>query len=120
MGFNFYNDIPIYLQISYELTNRIVNNEYQIGQQLPSIRDLSKEFGVNPNTMHKALSELEKRSIIESRRTNGNFVSISSNHLDELKYELANQYVETYFKDMETLNYTKQQAIDYLKERKEV
>lgn len=118
MGFNFYNDMPIYLQISNEITNRIVNNEYQIDQQLPSIRELAKEFGVNPNTMQKALNELDQKKIIESRRTSGNFVSISNEHLNELKIEIANQSVEHYFKEMQALNYSKQEAIDYLIEKK--
>lgn len=98
MNINFDNNIPIYLQIVEFLKFYIISGKYNIGEKLPSVRDLAYEMKVNPNTMQKALSELEDLNLIYTERTNGKYVTQDKNIIDKYKKlyieELTNKYVE--------------------------
>ena len=105
MEWNFKNGIPIYTQIVDELTMRIASGQYSPGDKLESVRDLAMDAGVNPNTMQRALAELERRGLVFSERTSGRFVVFSErtsgrfvtkdeNTLKELHEELAGKYFE--------------------------
>ena len=69
------NDRPIYLQLMERIQQDIVSGVYHSGDKLPSVRDLALEAAVNPNTMQKALSELERNGLVYSRRTSGRFIT---------------------------------------------
>lgn len=92
MDWKFRNGIPIYLQIIDEMTMRIASGAYKPGEKLPSVRDLSMEAGVNPNTMQKAMAELERKKLVFSERTSGRFVTEDESVLKELHQELAKKY----------------------------
>ena len=64
MGYNFNNEVPIYLQIIEIIKKRIITKEYLPNDKLPSVREFSLMFEVNPNTIQKALSELEELGLI--------------------------------------------------------
>ena len=70
---------PIYQQIIEKVETEIASGRYQPGQQLPSVRELALEAGVNPNTMQRALSELERGGLVTSRRTSGRFITEDGN-----------------------------------------
>ncbi|MBP3897967.1 MAG: GntR family transcriptional regulator [Mogibacterium sp.] len=94
MEWNFKNGIPIYTQIIDEMTMRIASGQYKPGDKLESVRDLAMDAGVNPNTMQRALAELERRGLVFSERTSGRFVTKDENTLKELHEELAGKYFE--------------------------
>ena len=71
MDWNFRNDQPIYSQLTQRLTEAIVSGIYAPGEKLPSVRELAVEAGVNPNTVQRALSELERDGLVFSQRTAG-------------------------------------------------
>ena len=71
---NFDSNMPIYLQIMDEIKRWIVTDIYQPSQKIPSVRELAVEFGVNPNTVQRALSELERSGLVASERTAGRFI----------------------------------------------
>ena len=75
MNTNFDNNIPIYVQIVDYLKTYIIRGEFKSGERLPSVRDLAALFKVNPNTMQKALGELENIKLIYTERTNGKYVT---------------------------------------------
>ena len=75
----FNNETPIYLQLFQRLALDIVNGKYKSGEKIPSVRELSNMFRVNPNTVQKALSELENVELIYTERTNGKFVTDNNN-----------------------------------------
>lgn len=89
---NFKNGIPIYTQIIDEMTMRIASNAYAPGDKLPSVRDLATDAGVNPNTMQRALAELERRGLVYSERTSGRFITKDETVLDGLHEDLAFKY----------------------------
>ena len=71
MAWQFEHDRPIYTQLLEQIRMLIISGVYPIGSRLPSVRDLAAEAAVNPNTMQKALSELERSGLIYSQRTSG-------------------------------------------------
>ena len=92
MKWDFTDGIPIYTQIVDEMTMRIASSAYAPGGKLPSVRDLAMDAGVNPNTMQRALAELERRGLVYSERTSGRFVTKDENVLKDLHEKLARKY----------------------------
>lgn len=93
MEWNFKGGQPIYAQIIDEMSMRIASKAYLPGEKLPSVRDLAMDAGVNPNTMQRALGELERRGLVFAERTNGRFVTKEAGVLKELHRELAAGYI---------------------------
>ena len=87
MEWNFKNGIPIYSQIIDEMTMRIASGAYAPGDKLLSVRDMATEAGVNPNTMQRALSELERLGLVHTERTSGRFVTQDEELIMKLKKE---------------------------------
>lgn len=94
MEWNFKSGIPIYSQIVDEMTMRIASGIYEPGEKLSSVRDLAMDAGVNPNTMQRALAELERRGLVYSERTSGRFVTKEEPVLKSLHEELAKKYFQ--------------------------
>ena len=69
MEWKFVDGIPIYSQIVNELTVRIARHDYSPGQKLPSVRDIAADACVNPNTVQRALAELERNGLVSTERT---------------------------------------------------
>ena len=99
---------PIYLQIEDLIKTNIIAGVYQPGQKLPSVRDLAAEAAVNPNTMQKALSELERSGLVYTQRTSGRFITEDVSKMTELKEQLAREQIQLFLKNMEQLGLTKE------------
>lgn len=96
---------PIYLQIIEEIKNRIISARYAPGEKLPSVRDFAAELSVNPNTMQRALAQLENEGLIYTERTSGRFVSKDIVIIESIKDEQAISLTKKYLKDMQALDY---------------
>ena len=114
--FKFDNERPIYLQLVEQLRVAIVSGAYAAGSRLPSVRELAVMARVNPNTMQKALTELESDRLIFTERTNGKFVTNDQRLLDKIKTELASDLVQKYTSDMAKIGITYVDSIKYLKQ----
>ena len=118
----FQSNTPIYLQLIDMLKLQIVSGRLKPGDKLPSVRDLAMEYGVNPNTMQKALSELERDGYLESRRTSGRFVADIGNQADSLKNDLAHKLCSEFCEGMSKVGFTPEQSLtvyeNYLKSLK--
>lgn len=119
MPWNFDNSIPIYLQIMDEIKRKILSKELLPGDKLPSIRDLAKEANVNPNTMQKALQELELLGLIQTERTSGKFVTEAEDKILQLKEQYIEEKLRPFLQEMYNLGLTKAQVIDRITNRKE-
>ena len=75
MAWKFNNESPIYLQIVEIIKTQIAQGVLKPGDQVPAVRELAVTAGVNPNTMQKALAELEREGVLYSQRTAGRFVA---------------------------------------------
>ena len=114
MNFIFDNDRPIYIQLVEQLKEYIVSGKFKAGEKLPSVREFAMQIKVNPNTVQKALAEIENQKLIYTERTNGKFVTEDEELIENVKKELANEKVQKYFQDMNKLGINKQDAITYL------
>ena len=114
--FKFDNERPIYLQLVEQLRIAIVSGAYAAGSRLPSVRELAVMAKVNPNTMQKALTELESDQLVFTERTNGKFVTNDQRLLAKIKTELASDLVQKYTSDMAKIGITYVDSIKYLKQ----
>ena len=116
MDYIFDNERPIYIQLVEKLKMQIVSGELKQGQRIPSVRDLALVARVNPNTMQKALAELESQGLVYTERTNGKFVTQNQKLIHQTKKELAKEKVQKYLDDMKNIGITYEQARNYLQE----
>ena len=119
MEWNFRNDQPIYSQLTLRLTEAIVSGIYAPGEKLPSVRELALEAGVNPNTVQRALTELEREGLVFSQRTAGRFVTENENMIVNAKLRIADERVSEFLRSMKTLGCGKQEVISLIEGAKE-
>ena len=119
MDWNFRNDQPIYSQLTQRLTEAIVSGIYAPGEKLPSVRELAVEAGVNPNTVQRALSELERDGLVFSQRTAGRFVTENENMITNAKLRIADERVGEFLHSMKTLGCDKREVISLIEGAKE-
>lgn len=116
MPWNLDSSRPIYLQIIERVQMDIITGRYQPGDKLPSVRDLAQEAAVNPNTMQKALSELERSGLIYSQRTSGRFITEDTELIHQMKKELAAAEVSAFVAHMKQLGITPEEIRQLLAE----
>lgn len=97
---------PIYAQLVEKVQLDIVTGRYQPGEKLPSVRELAASAAVNPNTMQKALSELEGSGLLYALRTSGRFVTDDTGLIQEVRQQLASTEVRTFVEKMHRLGMT--------------
>ena len=111
----FNNSVPIYLQIVSEIKKQIVSGKLIPGERIPSVRELALTYKVNPNTMQKALIELEENGLIKTERTNGKFVTEDENMINKIKNDYADNLTQNYLSEMISLGITKQEIKERIK-----
>ena len=116
MDYIFDNERPIYVQLVEQLRVKIISRELKTGERLPSVRELALTTRVNPNTMQKALVELEDECLVYTERTNGKFVTENVELIEKIKNELAKEKVNNYLNDMKNIGITYNEALKYLQE----
>ncbi len=114
MEFTFDNNIPIYIQLLEYMKIYLISGVFKCGDKLPSVRDFATTFKVNPNTMQKALAELEDMKLIYTERTNGKYVTKDQKLIDKLKDEYAITLAKSYFNGMKKIGLGKAESIKYL------
>lgn len=110
----FDNERPIYIQLVEKMKIDIVSGKYQPGDKIMSIRDLAIYYKVNPNTLQRALADLEKDELIYTERTNGKYVTKEISCIERTKQELAQEKMTKYIADMRDLGISSQEAIKML------
>jgi len=116
MNYQFTNDKPIYLQLMDAFKTVIVSGELKPGDRLDSVRDLAVQAKVNPNTMQKALSELEREGFIRTERTSGRFISENEDLLDSMKDGIAETEINLFIQKMKSFNYGREEILNLVKQ----
>ena len=111
MEYQFTNDKPIYLQLMDVFKVAIISGELPKGARLESVRDLAMVAKVNPNTMQKALSELERIGLVRTERTSGRFITDDEELINSMKKEIAEKEIEEFLAKMDALGLTKDAVI---------
>ena len=116
MDWSFRSDQPIYSQLVQQIRLAIISGTYSPGQRLMSVRDMAAEAGVNPNTMQRALTELERDGLAQSMGTVGRIVTENQDKISELRKMFARDVVKQYLNGMERLGFTASEAYEVLGE----
>ena len=114
MNFEFDNNSPIYMQIVEKIKFLIISGRLNLGSKLPSVREFAAEAKVNPNTIQKALSELEEMGLIFTERTNGKYVTLDGELIMDYKKVFADELSEKYVKSMQELGFSKLEIMKHL------
>ena len=117
MAWKFNDNAPIYLQIVNTLRRNIASGAYPPGSCLPSVRDLALEAGVNPNTMQRALSELERSGLVNSQRTAGRFITEDADALLDLRKSMSEEIVSEFIARLRGIGMSDEQILDTVRDK---
>ena len=113
MKWNITADRPVYLQLIEQLELAIVAGEYRV----PGVREMAAGAAVNPNTMQRALQELEARGLLNTQRTAGRTVTEDKTMIAQLREQLAAEQIGAFLQMMEKLGYTRAQTLALLQQK---
>lgn len=116
MAWSFSPDRAVYLQVADKIRARVVSGEYVTGEQIPTVRQLAIEAAVNPNTMQRALTELEAEGLLESSGTLGRFVTTDAEVIIACKDKMIRELVSDFVRNVERLGVTQQNIIKVIME----
>ena len=119
MEWKFRSDLPIYSQLVEQIKLGIVSAKLLPGERLMSVRDMATEAGVNPNTMQRALQELERDGMVYSQRTAGRFVTENMQVIEREKKKFAEEQIRSFLEAMKKLGYQWEEILALLKEKEE-
>ena len=119
MDWKFRSDLPIYSQLVEQIKLGIVSGAFLPGERLASVRDMATEAGVNPNTMQRALQELEREGMVYAQRTAGRFVTEDMRVIDRVKQQFAEEQIRSFLGAMKKLGYRREEIIHLLNDREE-
>lgn len=114
---NFKDNLPIYIQIMNLIKKRIILGELKEGEKLPSVREMSTELKVNPNTIQRSYQELERENLVSTQRGTGSFVTEDMNIINELKKNMASNIVEGFLKEMKSIGFNPLEIINLIDEK---
>jgi len=114
MQWDLNSERPVYIQLIEQIQSRIITGFYLPGDKLPSVRDLAAEAGVNPNTMQKALTELERMELVYTNRTSGRYITLDQGLIKQLKKQSAKQQIQDFLEKMKYLGYEIEEIISLI------
>ena len=114
MAWQFNSNRPIYQQIVDEIELRILNGTYEMGMRLPSVRDLAVLAAVNPNTMQRALADLEEMGLVSTQRNTGRTVTTDDSAVSRARDTKASLLAETFLMQMKALGLSRKEVLERL------
>lgn len=119
MKWNFTTDRPIYLQITEQIQLALLSGEYKAGEKLPAVREFAAQAGVNPNTMQRALQDLEQQGFVVTQRTAGRTITEDTQMIEDLRQDAAKNQVKEFLDQMKKLGFEKKDIITMLEKQGE-
>lgn len=110
-------NMPIYVQIMNRVREAIASGELVPGEKIASVRDFAADFEVNPNTMQRALTELEREGLLVSERTQGRYVTSDKEAIEEARNEIATKAVDGFLTEMKALGFTEEEMMSFFRGR---
>ena len=99
----FSKEMPIFCQIKDLILKEIIKKTWKPGEKIPSVRELAVKLKVNPNTVQKAYSSLEKEGIIFVKRGQGYFVIEDEKFIENLKKKIIEEQIQKFIENLESL-----------------
>lgn len=113
----FNDNLPIYVQIMNLIKKRVISGELKGGDKLASVRELSTELKVNPNTIQRSYQELERENLVFTQRGMGTFVTEDMEVIRDLKKNMASNMIKSFITEMKSLGYSPKEIVDLVDER---
>lgn len=104
MDWNIVPGRPVYVQLVEQLEMALMTGEFPPGSRIPAVRELAADAGVNPNTMQRALQELEARGLLQAQRTAGRTVTAGPEALQALRQKRAAALAREFLHSMQALS----------------
>jgi DNA-binding transcriptional regulator YhcF (GntR family) len=117
MNWTFDSDRPIYLQLKEQILLQIVSGAYPAGSKLPPVRDMAADASVNPNTLQKALLDLERDGLVYTQRTSGRYVTEDETMITKAKKQLAVEQIELFLKKMAGIGYSVEETLSLIEKK---
>lgn len=111
-------DRPIYQQLVEQITMQVVSGVLQPGNKVMPVRELATEAGVNPNTMQRALAELEREGLLYSNRTSGRYVTEDAELITNIREELATDRIREFLNAMTQLGFNETETVSLIEKLK--
>lgn len=108
------DDTPVYVQLQNQVLDYIALGILQKDDQLPSVRTLSKELGINPNTVARAYSNLEMQGYVYSRPAKGVFVNVEN--VQEIVYAKKLEEFKSKLEDCKNIGISKEILLQYIED----
>lgn len=102
-------DTPLYKQIAFELENGILTGTLLPGHRIPSIRELAKQYQVNPNTVQRAVREMKYARLLISPRGKGTLVTDDTDFINRFRQKRGEELIHSFTLEMEMLGYSHEQ-----------
>ncbi|HJA49305.1 MAG TPA: GntR family transcriptional regulator [Candidatus Agathobaculum intestinipullorum] len=112
-------DRPIYQQLVEILTEQIVSGQLEAGGKVPAVRELAAQAGVNPNTMQRALADMEREGLMYTNRTSGRYVTEDKEMIQKIREQIAGDRITEFLVGMSQLGFSEQEVYNLLKKRHE-
>ena len=119
MEAGFDRERPIYVQIAERIKNRVLSGRYKPGEKLPSVRDLAMEMSVNPNTVQRAMAELEREGVLFSKRTVGRYISEDEELLGRFRQRMIAEEAEAFLNRLKDLGISREEIVLALEKAEE-
>ena len=114
---DFDTNLPIYLQIMTEIKRLIITGTYKPSQKIPSVRELAIDYGVNPNTVQRALSELEREGLVASERTSGRFLCDDIERIQKLRVTMMKEKTDQFLREIHEYGFDEEELMETIRER---
>lgn len=111
---NFEENQPIYKQIIHLVSQKLIQQEWKLGDRIPSVRDMALQLRVNPNTVQRAYSEMERDGLIFSVRGTGRFVTEDATVLEDLKAKITQEISLRFYQEMSHLGWTREEMMEWI------
>ena len=110
-------DRPIYQQLVEILTEQIVSGQLAAGDKVPAVRELAAQAGVNPNTMQRALADMEREGLMYTNRTSGRYVTEDKEMIEKIREQIASDRIAEFLAGMSQLGFSEQEVYRLLEKR---
>ncbi len=108
---NLTGKLPIYMELADKIEELVLDGILEQNSQLESVRELANELAVNPNTIQKAYSELERRGVIYSLNGKGSFISGNIEKLRDSKTAVISGKLEKIVFSLKKLGVSKEKIL---------
>ncbi|MEA4892855.1 MAG: GntR family transcriptional regulator [Peptococcaceae bacterium] len=108
---------PIYMQLMDDMETKIASGQLKPGAKIESVRDMAVLYGVNPNTVQRALSELERSGLLNAQRTNGRFVTLDQEQIRDLREKMAAEKINNLIKHLESLGFNHKEILNLIEKK---